>query len=251
MAGVRARIRWNNLAVRRLYERHAAERRRFTEQEAKMVYLADPDEFRQEHERRVSRILFVATSEHDAGRHAEARARAEKALDRVRAGEDFAAVARELSEDLLTRPRGGDRGWSPRGHVTAPGNDPFGDAAFALGKTGDMTGIVQTLDGYEIILLTGVREERQKPFEEVKKEIIAKREYLYVGEFWDRFVGAMKKNADVRWSAFEIARREENARREREFLASSAAVTPPEATTEARAQAAAAPADFVRLRPAN
>ncbi len=247
MAGVRTRIRWNNLAVRRLHEKHAPERRRFTEQEARAVYLARPDEFHQQHERRVSRILFVATSEHDAERHARARARAGEVLARLRAGEDFASLARAHCEDAITRARGGDRGWSPRGFVTAPGNDPFGDAAFALEKVGDMTGIVRTLDGYEIILLTGLREERRKSFEEVKDEIIAKREFLHIGEFWDRFAGGMKKNADLRWSPREIARREENARRDREFIAGNSAQPEPAAEP---ANHATPPTDFVRRRPA-
>ena len=245
MACVRARIRWNNLAVRRLYEHRAAERRRFTETEARLLYQAAPAEYRQQHERRVSRILFIATSEHDAARHAQAKAHAEQALVRLRSGGDFAAVARELSEDSLTRSRGGDLGWSPRGFVNAPGNDPFGDAAFALGKVGDMTGVVQTLDGYEVILLTGLREERQKTFDEVKREIIAKKEYNYIGDFWDRFVGEMKKKADIRWSDREIARREKEARLAREALARQEAEG---AIGMGGHSEAAPPPDYVRQR---
>ncbi len=219
MSAVRARLRWNNLAVRKLYERHANPPRRFTELEARFLYDANPDDYLQPHERRVRRILFIATSEHDAERHAAAKARAEAALARLHAGEDFAALARELSEDDLSRSRGGDLGWSPRGHVTTPGNDPFGDAAFALGKVGDMTGVVQTLDGYEIILLTGLREERRKTFNEVKRDIIAQKEHNYIGDFWDRFMGDLKNKADIRWSDHEIARRAEEERRAREALA--------------------------------
>ncbi len=242
MAAVRERIRWNNLAVRKLYERHATDKKTVTEAQARLIYLGNPEEFHQQHERRVSRILVIATPEHDAAFRAAAKTRAEALLARLHAGEDFDALAREHTEDLHSRARGGDRGWSPRGFVSAPGNDPFGDAAFALKKVGDISGIVETLDGYEIIRLTGLREERQKPFEEVKHEIVAKREYAYIGTFWDAFADQLKKKADLRWSAAELARREEKARRDREFLASNAAKTAPEA--------GAASGDFVRLRPA-
>jgi len=241
MAGVRDRIRWNNLAVRKLYQRHAQPRRTVTEEEARLVYLADPREYRQEHERRVSRILIIATPEHDAAFRAAARVRAEAILARLRAGEDFAALARAHSEDSHTRAKGGDRGWSPRGFVTAPGNDPFGDAAFALGKVGDLSEVVETLDGYELIRLTGLREERQKTFDEVKGEIIAKKEHSHIGVFWDAFVDGMKKQAEIRWSPAELARREEKARRDRDFLAGNTAKTVPEANV--------APAEFFRPRP--
>ncbi len=240
MAGVRERIRWNNLAVRRLHERHATDGKAFTEEDARLVYLAHPEEFRQEHERRVRRILIIASPEHDAAFRAAARARAEALLARHRAGEDFAALAREQSEDAHTRAKGGDRGWSPRGFVTAPGNDPFGAVAFALKRVGDISEVVETLDGYEIIQLTGLREERKKTFDEVKQEIIAKKEYARIGAFWDGFANRLKQKADIRWSPAELARREEKARQEREYAAGQAA----------GGGAPAAPADFVRLRPA-
>jgi parvulin-like peptidyl-prolyl isomerase len=248
MAGVRTRIRWNNLAVRKLYERHATPRKTVTEEEARLIYLASPEEYLQEHERRVSRILIIATPEHDAGFRAAARVRAEAILARLRSGVDFAALAREHSEDDYTRAKGGDRGWSKRGFVTAPGNDPFGDAAFAIKKVGDISDVVETIDGYEIILLTGLREERQKPFEEVKAEIIAKKEYNHIGVFWDAFAAGLKKQADIRWSPAELARREEKARRDREFLASQKTG---DAASSVGGAGPAAPENFVRLRPAD
>ena len=242
MQGVRDRIRWNNIAVQKLYERHDQRKRSFSEEQARLVYQADPGAYKQEHERRVSRILIIATPDHDAAFHKAARERAGAVLARVRAGEDFAALAREYSEDEFTKKRDGDRGWSPRGFVTAPGNDPFGDAAFALKAVGDTSGIVETLDGYEIIKLTGLREERQKTFDEVKDDIIAQKNYYYIGAFWDDFTAQMKQKARIEFSTEELARKAEKERREREYLATQAAQPPPEA--------AAPPTDFVRKRPA-
>jgi parvulin-like peptidyl-prolyl isomerase len=76
------------------------------------------------------------------------RAKAEDILRRVRAGEDFAALAGQFSEDPGSRTSGGDLGWFGRGMMVKP----FEDATFAL-KPGEVSGIVESQFGYHIIKL--------------------------------------------------------------------------------------------------
>jgi parvulin-like peptidyl-prolyl isomerase len=76
------------------------------------------------------------------------RAKAEDILRRVRAGEDFAALAGQFSEDPGSRTSGGDLGWFSRGMMVKP----FEDATFAL-KPGEVSGIVESQFGYHIIKL--------------------------------------------------------------------------------------------------
>ncbi|MGI9107800.1 MAG: peptidylprolyl isomerase, partial [Pyrinomonadaceae bacterium] len=66
----------------------------------------------------------------------QARAKAEDVLRRVRAGEDFAALAKEFSSDPGNKDKGGDLGWFGRGMMVKP----FEEAAFALkpGETSDL-----------------------------------------------------------------------------------------------------------------
>ena len=68
-------------------------------------------------------------------------------LERARAGEDFAALAREFSDDYATKESGGDTGLFRRGQM-APA---FEQAAFALREPGEISGPVETAFGVHIL----------------------------------------------------------------------------------------------------
>lgn len=71
---------------------------------------------------------------------------ADKALQQLQAGADFAAVAKQVSKDEATRDNGGELGWIPR-DVMPP---EFEQAAFAL-QPGQISGVVQTQLGFHIL----------------------------------------------------------------------------------------------------
>lgn len=71
-------------------------------------------------------------------------------IERLKNGEDFAALAQEFSEDTSSAVIGGDLGWFGKGAMVAE----FETAAFALEKPGDFTlEPVQSQFGYHIIQL--------------------------------------------------------------------------------------------------
>lgn len=78
----------------------------------------------------------------------ESRTKAEAVLRRVRAGEDFSALAQEFSTDPGSKAQGGDLGWFGRGMMVKS----FEEAAFAL-KPGEVSGLVESPFGYHIIKL--------------------------------------------------------------------------------------------------
>jgi peptidyl-prolyl cis-trans isomerase SurA len=101
-----------------------------------------------------SHILLRLGSNATAADSTQAYELAQSLRQRVLAGEDFATLARQYSDDTASGQQGGDLGFFERTRMVAP----FADAAYALEEIGDVSDIVETRFGYHIIQLTG-REE--------------------------------------------------------------------------------------------
>jgi parvulin-like peptidyl-prolyl isomerase len=87
-------------------------------------------------------------------------------LERAHAGEDFAALAREFSEDSATRGNGGDTGFFYRGTMVPA----FEQVAFAL-EPGEISDPVDTVFGVHILKLEGRQEPRLLPLDEVREQL--------------------------------------------------------------------------------
>ncbi|MGC8595353.1 MAG: peptidylprolyl isomerase [Candidatus Kryptoniota bacterium] len=83
---------------------------------------------------------------------------AERILDSLKAGADFATMAKRYSQDAATSASGGDLGWVKRGQFVPE----FEQAVFAL-KPGEISGIVETQFGFHIIQLLERRGELVHP----------------------------------------------------------------------------------------
>jgi len=88
----------------------------------------------------------------------QTREEAESVLARLEAGEDWDALAAELSQDSSNKDDGGDLGWFPRGQMVAA----FDEAAFAL-QPGETSGVVETEFGFHIIQV--VERQADRPLE--------------------------------------------------------------------------------------
>jgi peptidyl-prolyl cis-trans isomerase D len=129
-------------------------------------YEEHKEEFRQEEQVRARHILFKLAQQAGAEEEARVRAEAEAALQRIQAGEDFAAVASQLSQDPASAQQGGDLGFFKRGEMVKP----FEDIAFGL-KPGAVSEPVRTDFGYHLIKVEDVQEAGFRPLEAVAVEL--------------------------------------------------------------------------------
>lgn len=117
-------------------------------------------------QRRASHILIKVDEKAPAKDIEAAKKKAEELYAKIKAGADFAAVAKANSEDS-SAVQGGDLGWFERNRMVKP----FGDAVFDTCKAvGDVVGPVQSQFGFHIVKLTGIGGQ-PKPFDEVKAQV--------------------------------------------------------------------------------
>lgn len=88
------------------------------------------------------------------------------AAERIAAGEDFAAVAAELSQDPGSAREGGDLGFFTKDRMVAP----FAEAAFAL-EPGEVSEPVQSQFGWHVIKVEERREQPTPAFEDMREQI--------------------------------------------------------------------------------
>jgi peptidyl-prolyl cis-trans isomerase D len=132
-----------------------------TEEALQNFYEEERERFETVEERSARHILLEVGDD-----EAAARAEAESVVARLQSGEDFAAVAAEVSDDVGTKTQGGDLGWIGRGMLTGA----FEDALFDM-ATGDVRGPVRTEFGFHVIRLDEVRAGELQPYDAVREEL--------------------------------------------------------------------------------
>jgi peptidyl-prolyl cis-trans isomerase C len=130
-------------------------------------YAKNPDKFQEPEAVRVAHILIRTSENADAAAKQKAKAEAASVLAQLRKGADFAAMAKQHSQDPGSAANGGDLGFVPKGQ-TVPA---FEQAAFALTKPGQMSTVVESPFGFHIIKLIAHRDGRTVPLPEVKTQI--------------------------------------------------------------------------------
>jgi peptidyl-prolyl cis-trans isomerase D len=147
--------------------------------EAAQALLAkDPERVRKSYESRKStfdrpeqahvRHILARFEPGDEAAKQAARERIDAIRKRIEAGEDFAAVAKEASEDTATKESGGDLGFVSRGAVVKA----IEDAAFAQAP-GALGAVIESPQGFHLLRVEEHRPARVVPFEEAQAQVAA------------------------------------------------------------------------------
>lgn len=147
-------------------ERVVAAEVSLTQEEIKVYYEENIDKFSTPEQVRARYISIKIDAEMDETAKQGARKKAEEILTRVRNGGDFAALAKEYSDDQASRNRGGYLGWFGRGSMLPE----FEAAAFAL-QSGETSEVVESSRGFYLIKVEERKEGEVKPLEDVRQMI--------------------------------------------------------------------------------
>ncbi len=137
-----------------------------SDQDIAAFYEKSKDRFKEGETVHASHILIKAAQNADEATKKKAREQADALLAQIKGGADFAALAKQSSQDPGSAVRGGDLGFFGKGAMPPP----FENAAFAL-NIGEMSGVVETPFGFHIIKVTEKKPARTVPLQEVSAQI--------------------------------------------------------------------------------
>lgn len=158
-----------------------------TEEFMKKHYKKNIEKFKEPDKIHISEILLKADPGGGKKVWLEIRDVALKIKARIAAGEDFAEVAREVSEDPYAA-KGGDMGWAHSGTLS----EGLEEATVNL-KPGEIAGPIESLYGYHIIKLHARELSKLKPFEDLnlvklKKDLKASEHKRLLREWHDSLI---------------------------------------------------------------
>ena len=189
-AGYRKAVK-RDLESMRILSVKVRNRVKVTDEDVKNYWQTHPREFQAGEEVRVRHIFIAASQGGGADDEARARGLAEKALRRVRSGEDFALVARQMSQGPSASD-GGELGWLRRGTV----QPEVEKVAFAL-QPGEISDLVKTRAGYQILQSEERRGGGLRPLETVKEEIRDRLVNEQADTYRQQFVAELRKDAVI------------------------------------------------------
>lgn len=111
-------------------------------------------------------VIIVPPADAAAVKAAEQKART--AMDRINKGEDFTAVVADVSDDPVTKARGGDYDWRQRGEM----GKEYADVATKL-KKGEVSQPFKTAVGWHILKLEDTRPRKPADYDKIRDRLAA------------------------------------------------------------------------------
>lgn len=143
------------------------------EQELHKLYEEHAATYATPEQRRASHILIGVDKAANEAAVAAAKAKAEEIHQRLTKGEDFAKLAKEVSQDPGSAPQGGDLGFFGKGVM----DKAFEDRAFSL-KAGEVSEPVKSAFGFHIIKLAEIKPAVTKTFAEVRSDLVKEQQQV-------------------------------------------------------------------------
>ncbi len=172
-----------------LLEKEIEDKAKVTDADVKKYYDTHKAELTQNGQVKASHILVKSEDE------------ANKILDQIKKGGDFAKLAKEKSIDKGSAVNGGDLGFFSKGQMV-----PEFDSAVSKLKVGEVGGPVKTRFGYHIIKVTGRKEGQTVEFDKIKDLLSQRVTAEKQKEVFDSYIEGLKKSYSVEKNKDAIAK---------------------------------------------
>ena len=174
-----------------------------TDEDAEAFYKLNRKEFVVPEKVKIGQILLKVPEKASDQEKEAIKEKASKMEQELKNGANFQKLAKANSEDQTTASKGGDLGWVTRGSL-----DPkIEEEAFKLNK-GEISPPIFTDHGYHLILVQDKVDETDKPFPEVKDEIVQRlkeeQAKKKIGKFADDFYEQVYRSENLPEQAKEF-----------------------------------------------
>ena len=164
-----------------------------TEAYLEEYYNNNKEKFKVPEATRLREILIRADPSGGAKVWDEARVRSEAILKDIKAGKDFATLAKEFSQDIYAS-NGGDMGFGHQGSII-----PEIEMVAEKLKVGEVAGPIWSIYGYHIIKLEEKALPIQRTFDEIKENLKKEREEAEFKKMKIQWLEGLKKAATVEY----------------------------------------------------
>jgi peptidyl-prolyl cis-trans isomerase C len=171
-----------DLLARLYLDKASAELPDPTEDEAKRYFEQNRDQYQTPEAVHLHHILVQTEKE------------AQKVMDRLKKGEKFADIAKQVST-CPSKSKGGDLDWLPKGSLLPE----IEQEAFAM-QDGQIAGPVKTKFGYHVLFLEGKSPAQESSLDQVKDYVIEQLRYQKRQEHYNKICNALKQKMNVQIS---------------------------------------------------
>jgi peptidyl-prolyl cis-trans isomerase C len=185
------RVQAERNLVNDAYRKQLTASKPVTEAQARAFYDQNQETFKVPESVHALLILLPVIEREGAPSKTEAKRLADEARGKAAAGEDFASLARQYSQDASAQ-AGGDVGWVPRGVLVAASEQ----AVFGL-KNGEISPVLETPKGYMVFKVLERKPESIAKFDEVKQALLQDMSRLMMSNILEEKVKELSEAADI------------------------------------------------------
>jgi peptidyl-prolyl cis-trans isomerase C len=187
----------DNLIIQELIKEQVIDKVKTSDADLEKYYKDNKQEFIQPEKVKVYIIQFKLKENVTAAEKSAQKKKADQALKRLKKGEDFEKVAKEVSEDERTKNSGGNTGFFSKGKRSNTYGPKVEDTAFIV-KVGEISGIIEEKNGFYIIKVAEKKPEKEETMQEAKSRIERRLQQEQQKKAYDTYLGSLEKRYPVK-----------------------------------------------------